>query len=326
MKARFVLHVGPRRVELREREVESPGPGQVTVETIFSGISSGTELLAYRGEVPPETALDEGIDALSGTFGYPFVYGYSCVGRADDGDLVFAFHPHQDVFTASEDSLIRLPAVDPRAATLFPLVETALQVTLDAAPGYGDTVVVLGLGVLGTLTALLLERTGARTVTAEPLPWRRKLAASLGLRAVPPEEVAEVVRRETGGAGARTVIDATGSPDAPGPALALLAHEGTLLIASWLGTKDATLPLGRHFHRRRLTIRSTQVSTIPAALSGGWTIERRRREAAALLAELPLESLATHTFPVERVAEAFAALDRGEEGVMHAALSYGRGA
>jgi threonine dehydrogenase-like Zn-dependent dehydrogenase len=322
VRARFVLHVGPRRVELREREVEPPAAGQVTVETILSGISSGTELLAYRGEVPPETSLDEGIDALPGRFDYPFAYGYSCVGRVD-GELVFAFHPHQDVFTAPADSLIRLPAVDPRIATLFPLVETALQVTLDAAPGYGDTVVVLGLGVLGTLTAQLLERTGARTICAEPLPWRRKLAASLGLRAVPPEELAETVRRETGGAGARTVVDATGSPDAPGPALALLAHEGTLLIASWLGTKDATLPLGREFHRRRLTIRSTQVTTIPAALSAGWTVERRRREAAALLTELPLQPLASHTFPVERAAAAFAALDRGEEGLMHAALSYG---
>ncbi|MCO6005506.1 zinc-binding alcohol dehydrogenase [Actinoallomurus purpureus] len=309
-------------MELREREVDPPDAGQVTVETLFSGISSGTELLAYRGEIPPETVLDESIGALPGTFGYPFAYGYSCVGLAGD-ELVFAFHPHQDVFTAPADSLIRLPAVDPRTATLFPLVETALQVTLDAAPGYGDTVVVLGLGVLGTLTALLLERTGARTVCAEPVPWRRRIAASLGLRTVPPEELAEVIQRDTGGAGARTVVDATGNPDAPGAALALLAHEGTLLIASWLGTKDATLPLGRHFHRRRLTIRSTQVSTIPAALSAGWTVERRRREAAALLGELPLEPLATHTFPAERAADAFAALDRGEEGLMHAALSYG---
>lgn len=292
------------------------------VETLFSGISSGTELLVHRGEVPPEMVLDEGIDALTGTFGYPITYGYSCVGRAG-GELVFAFHPHQDVFVVPEDALVLLPPVSPRVATLFPLVETALQVTLDAAPGYGDTVAVLGLGVLGTITAMLLERTGARTVCAEPLAWRRKVAASLGLRAVPPDELPEVIERETGGAGARTVIDATGNPDAPGPALALLAHEGTLLIASWLGVKDSTLPLGRHFHRRRLTIRSTQVSTIPAALSAGWTIERRRREAAALLGELPLEPLATHTFPVERAAAAFAALDRGEEGLMHAALAYG---
>lgn len=324
MTARLLVHVAPRRVALRDVELDPPKPGWARVETIFSGISSGTELLVYRGEVPQETALDEGLEALTGTFAYPFPYGYSCVGR-HGGDLVFAFHPHQDVLVVPEESLVRLPPVSPRVATLFPFVETALQVTLDAAPRYGDTVVVLGAGVLGTLTALLLGRAGARVLCAEPREWRRGLAASLGVRAVGTADLAEAVRAATRGAGAPLIVDATGSPAAPGPALALLAHEGTLLLASWLGTKDVTLPLGREFHRRRLSIRSTQVSTIPAALSGAWTAERRRREAAALLAELPLSPLATHTVPVERAAEAFAALDRGEEGLMHVALSYGRG-
>lgn len=319
--ARLLVHVAPRQVEIRETAYESVNDGRVRVETLFSGISSGTELLVYRGEVPPGTELDESLDTLSGTFGYPFPYGYSCVGRRD-GDLVFAFHPHQDVFAVPADSLVRLPAVDPRVATLFPLVETALQVTLDAAPRFGDTVVVLGAGVLGTLTALLLGRAGARVLVAEPRKWRRELAASLGLCALAPDDLPDVVARKTGGAGAPMVVDATGNPAAPGPALDLLAHEGTLLLASWLGTKDVTLPLGRAFHRRRLAIRSTQVSTIPAVLGGTWTPERRRREAAALLAELPLGPLATHTYPFARAAEAFAALDRGEEGLMHAALAY----
>lgn len=321
MPARLLVHVAPRQVEIREIAYESVNDGGIPVETLFSGISSGTELLVYRGEVPPDAELDESLDTLPGTFGYPFPYGYSCVGR-HAGDLVFAFHPHQDVFAVPADSLVRLPPVDPRAATLFPLVETALQITLDAAPRYGDTVVVLGAGVLGTLTALLLTRAGARVLCAEPRGWRREIAASLGLRALAPGDLPGAVARETGGAGVPMVVDATGSPYAPGPALDLLAHEGTLLLASWLGTKDVTLPLGRAFHRRRLAIRSTQVSTVPAALSGTWTPERRRREAAALLAELPLGALATHTYPFARAAEAFAALDRGEEGLMHVALAY----
>ena len=79
---------------------------------------------------------------------------------------------------------------------------------------------------------------------------------------------------------------------------------------------------GAEFHRRRLTIRSTQVSTIPAELSGRWTIERRRRTAAELLTELDLTAVATHTFPFERAADAFAALDGGAEGLVHAALWY----
>ena len=101
-----------------------------------------------------------------------------------------------------------------------------------------------------------------------------------------------------------------------------MAHEGTVLVASWYGTKEVTLPLGQEFHRRRLTIRSTQVSTIPARLSDRWDAERRRRAVVALLDELPLAALATHTFPFEAAADGFATIDAGAPGLIHAAFGY----
>ncbi len=82
------------------------------------------------------------------------------------------------------------------------------------------------------------------------------------------------------------------------------------------------LPLGGAFHRRRLRIRSTQVSSIPSHLAARWTVERRRSAVRALLPELPLAALATHTFPFEDAGKAFAALDRGDDDIVHAALSY----
>ena len=292
-----------------------PGAGEVVVTTLFSGISGGTERLIYRGEFQEGLALDDTIDALGGSFRYPFPYGYACVGEVEDWDRpVFAFQPHQDVFTARPGDLISLPVVDPASATLFPLVETALQVTLDAGAGYRDRVIVLGAGVLGLLTALLLQRSGQRPLCAEPLAWRRGLATSLGVTAVMPEELA---KQEV-----PLVIDASGNPDAPGLALDMLAHEGTLLVASWFGIKPVVLPLGGAFHRRRLIIRSTQVSTIPARLSTRWTLSRRRRAAAELLPELPLAQLSTHVFPFSQAAEAFRAVDEGTLGLMHAVLDY----
>ena len=164
-----------------------PAAGEVLVRTLSSGISGGTERLVYRGEIPADLALDDTIDALGGTFSYPFAYGYACVGEvAESGQRVFAFHPHQDVFTARAGELVPLPAVDPAAATLFPLVETALQVTLDAGNGYRDRVIVLGAGVLGLLTGLLLQRAGWRPLLAEPQEWRRAIASGAGLSAVAP--------------------------------------------------------------------------------------------------------------------------------------------
>ncbi|HXS64664.1 MAG TPA: dehydrogenase [Streptosporangiaceae bacterium] len=317
MPARALFHTAPRRVEIRELPTPRPAAGEVLVRTLCSGISSGTERLVYRGEIPADLALDDTIDALDGDFSYPFAYGYACVGEvAESGEAVFAFHPHQDVFAARADELIPLPAVDAASATLFPLVETALQVTLDAGAGYRDRVIVLGAGVLGLLTGLLLQRSGWRPLIAEPQEWRRALAGSVGVEVAAPEELAK--------AEVRLVIDASGNADAPAMALNLLAHEGTLLVASWFGAKQVVLPLGGAFHRRRLVIRSTQVSTIPARLSGTWTLSRRRQEAVRLLAELPLAQLCTHVFAFGRAAEAFRAVDQGEPGLMHAVLDYDR--
>ena len=321
--------MAPRRVELREVEVPDPPEGQLLVATEWSGISSGTELLAYRGEVDPGLPLDETLGALAGTFAYPFRYGYSAVGRVvrpagpfREGQRVFAFHPHQDRFVADADAVVAVDDLDPRAATLYPLVETAVQVSLDGGPRLGETAVVVGLGAVGVLVAALLGRTGAVVLGSEPEPARRAAAQAFGVRAVGPDEVGEAVAAQTGGRGADLVVESSGSPRALAASLGLLAHEGTVLVCSWYGTKPVPLPLGADFHRRRLVLRSTQVSTLPAALTARWDRRRRAELAWRLTRELPLAALATHGFAFEQAAEAYACADRKEGGLIHAALRY----
>jgi 2-desacetyl-2-hydroxyethyl bacteriochlorophyllide A dehydrogenase len=329
-KARAVVFLAPRKVELQEFELPEVGDDEVFVRTSYSGISGGTEMLAYRGEIDPHMSVDETIDSLGGSFAYPFRYGYSCVGVVErsrssiaQGTLVFAFHPHQDSFVARASDVVPVDGVDARIATLFPLVETALQVSLDAGSVQQEPVVVLGLGAVGLLTAALLRKSGAHVLACDPKDWRRKGAAALDVLAVPPEVLDEEIMRNTDGRGASLVVDATGNPDALGPSLSLLAHEGTALVASWYGTKPVSLPLGRDFHRRRLVIRSSQVSTIPSSLAGRWTVERRRRVTRSLLGQLPLAALTTHEFPFSEASRAFDAVDRCNPGLIQAALRYG---
>jgi 2-desacetyl-2-hydroxyethyl bacteriochlorophyllide A dehydrogenase len=330
VEGRALRFVAPRRVEIQRVEVHPPGPEELLVRTRWSGISGGTELLAYRGELDPGLELDESLSALGGTFRYPFPYGYSCVGEVqcsetegiEEGSTVFAFHPHQDRFTVRAADVVALDAVDVRVATLFPLVETALQVSLDAGPRIEEPVVVLGLGPVGVLTAALLLRSGADVVGVDPREDRRAAAIRFGVRAVDPSEIRRDVEVSTSGAGVPLVVDATGTPSALPLALELLAQEGEALVCSWYGTKEVSLPLGAAFHRRRLQIRSTQVSTIPARLSGRWDVPRRRRVAMRLVGELPLKLLATNEVPFERAADAYDALDRGDDGLMHVALRY----
>jgi 2-desacetyl-2-hydroxyethyl bacteriochlorophyllide A dehydrogenase len=329
VKARAVHFVAPRRVEVREVDLPTPVEGGVLVTTEWSGISSGTELLAYRGEIDSGLPLDETLGALAGTFTHPFRYGYSAVGRVaqttgsfTEGQLVFALHPHQDRFIVDAREAVAVDDLDPRAATLYPLVETALQVCLDAGPRLGEVAVVVGLGAVGILVAVLLARGGAVVVGSEPLPARRAAADAFGVRALPPDEVADAVAEGTGGRGADLVVEASGNPGALAGSLELLAHEGTALVCSWYGTKPAALPLGAAFHRRRLSIRSTQVSTLPAALTSRWDRGRRAEVAWRLARELPLGVLCTHEYPFERAAEAYAHADRKDDGLIHAALRY----
>lgn len=325
MRALTLEFVQPRTLALVEIDLPEPRPGELLVRTLYSGISSGTELLAYRGEIDSRLPLDESIASLGGTFSFPFRYGYSCVGMVERSEssikpdtMVFALHPHQDRFLCPAEDALVFPEVDPRIATLFPLVETAFQITLDAGEVFDETVIVVGLGAVGLLTALLLQRAGARVVGIEPSSWRRELAAQLDVDAVAPGDALVA-----GEGGVPLIVEVSGDPRALASALPLLAHEGTALVASWYGSKPVNLHLGAEFHRRRLTIRSTQVSTIPSRLARRWTLKRRREHVTRLLGELPLKRLATHEFPFARAADAFAALDRGDEDLMHAALTYG---
>jgi 2-desacetyl-2-hydroxyethyl bacteriochlorophyllide A dehydrogenase len=319
----------PRAVELIDIELPAPAEGQALVSSLYSGISGGTEMLAYRGEIDPDLPLDESIGALSGTFSWPFQYGYSVVGRINEsrcslqpGATVFCFHPHQAHLLAEQDDIVEVSGVDPRVATLLPLVETALQISLDAGPVAHQPVVVAGLGAVGILAGALLHRAGATVLASDPLPWRRAVARSFSLSSVDPRELKTHVADLTEGRGTSLVVEASGNPEVLSEVLDLMAHEGTVLVASWFGTKPVSLPLGGAFHRRRLTLRSTQVSTIPARLTGEWTKKKRMETALSLMKELPLELLATHEFPLSQVSRAFRAVDSSTDGLIHAAINY----
>jgi 2-desacetyl-2-hydroxyethyl bacteriochlorophyllide A dehydrogenase len=326
--ARGVRFVAPYQVELANVTLPRLRSDDVLVRAEFSGISGGTEMLAYRGELDSSVPRDETLGALTGSFEYPFTYGYSAVGTVEasrsavgEGERVFAFHPHQTRFIVSATDVVRIGEHDPRAATLFPLVETALQISLDAGIRYREVAAVVGLGPVGILTAILLTRSGAIVLGSDPKPWRRETAQLCGLEAVRPEELDEAVRTASRGSGADFIIEATGNPEALGESLGLLSTEGVAIVASWYGAKPVTLPLGAEFHRRRLEIRSSQVSTI-GGRAVRWDRRRRLETTQALLAELPLSFLSSHTLPFERVGEAYAALDRGDQGVVHVALAY----
>ena len=140
---------------------------------------------------------------------FPFRYGYSCVGVVEESRCGArrrgrSSSPSTRTRTASSSTPTDVVAARlGRArvqATLFPLVETALQITLDAGPVLGETVVVFGLGVVGVLTVALLQRAGRRRGRrrAASLAARRR-RDGLGVVAVAPEDAADDADRPPGG-------------------------------------------------------------------------------------------------------------------------------
>jgi 2-desacetyl-2-hydroxyethyl bacteriochlorophyllide A dehydrogenase len=301
--------------------VPPPGPGEVRVRSITSAISHGTEMLVYRGEVPEGTALD--LPTFAGDFSFPIKHGYATVGRVTEAgpgvehlspnDLVFAHHPHQETFTVPAAMPVSLPdGTDPSAGVFFANLETALNVVHDTPLHLGETALVFGQGVVGLLVTQLLKRAGAdRVLAVEPMEGRRELALEVGADAAfePDEDLLERVQEATGGRGADVAVEASSSGAALQAAVDAVAVEGTVVVASWYGTKPVTLSLGGHFHRGRVKVRSSQVGRISPELGPRWDRARRTEAVLGLLPRLRLKELVSHRIPFEDAPRAYRLVD-----------------
>jgi 2-desacetyl-2-hydroxyethyl bacteriochlorophyllide A dehydrogenase len=332
--ARAVWFAAPERVELRVEEVAEPGPGEILVEAVCSAISHGTELLALRGQIDPSLALD--LPTLRGGYGLPLKYGYASVGRVvrrgaevglAEGSLVFVHHPHQERYVVPAASAVPLPSeVAPAAGVFLANLETAVTAALDAHPRMGDRVVVLGQGVVGLLALALLRRAGPSSLLAvDGLERRRALAVAMGAdeALAPGPDLADEVLARTGGVGADVVLEASGNPAALDLALRCAGFGGTVAVSSWYGSKPVTLDLGGAFHRRRLRVVASQVSTLAPELAPRWTRERRLALAVGLLPGLGVERLITHRVPFARAADAYRLVLERPEEVVQVVLTYG---
>ena len=328
-----LVFAGPRRVELVEEPLGAPPPGHALVRTLVSAVSAGTELLAYRGQLPPDMPRDETLGALrAGTFTYPFSYGYAAVGevRAVGADVdplwlgrrVFAFEPHATAFVAPVGELQAVPdGVDAERAALLAHMETAVNLVLDGAPLLGERVLVLGQGTVGLLTTALLARFPlAALAIAEPRPWRREAARALAGRSLPSEP--DEVRRALGPGGADLVYELTGDPAALDAAIAAAGHEARVVVGSWYGGKRAAVDLGGRFHRARLRLVSSQVSHLGAGLSARWDRARRFEAAWRALADVDTRPLVSHRIAFADAASAYALLDDDAAGVIQVILTY----
>lgn len=249
----------PGHGEIREAGVPEPGPDDVVVRTLFSGISRGTETLVFRGGVPQSQHEAMRAPFQEGAFPAPVKYGYLAVGVVergpDPGRTVFCLYPHQTRFVVPAEALTPVPDDVPAGrAILAGTVETAVNALWDAAPLVGDRIAVVGAGMVGcSVAAILAGLPGARVELVDTDPSRAAVASALGVGFAEPAQAA---------GDCDLVVHASATAAGLARSLELLAPEGEVVELSWYGDRPVHLPLGEAFHSRRLTVRSSQVGTV----------------------------------------------------------------
>ncbi|HET6626722.1 MAG TPA: zinc-binding alcohol dehydrogenase [Nocardioidaceae bacterium] len=310
--------------EIRPVRLPDPGPGDVTVRTLRSGISRGTETLVFRGGVPQSQYAAMRAPFQDGDFPGPVKYGYLNVGVVEQGPpelrgrTVFCLYPHQTRYVVPAAAVVPVPDdVPPERAVLAGTVETAVNALWDAAPLIGDRVTVVGAGMVGCCVARLLTRFPGVDVTVVDVDSSRSdVVNGMGARFASPADAAD---------GRDVVVHTSATSAGLQRALELLAPEGIVLELSWYGDAEVHVALGGAFHSRRLGIRASQVGTVSAARRGTRTAVDRLALALDLLRDPCFDTLVTGVSPFDELPTVMSRLASGTLPALCHTLSYGEG-
>ena len=341
MSCTSVIFKNPYEIELLQNDLPSPRRGEVLIKTQMSAISTGTEMLVYRGQIHPKLPVDETISKLAHEFRYPLKYGYSTTGRvvetgpAVSGDwlnrMVFCFNPHESHYIAQPDQLIPIPAdIDPEDALFLPNTESAVNFLMDGRPVIGEAITVFGQGVVGLLTTALLAMLPLKClVTLDKWSIRRKKSLDLGVHfswdpAVPDlkDELTALLESRAGIKNSDLIFELSGNPEALNQAVDIAGFNTRIVIGSWYGTRRAALNLGAGFHRNRIRFISSQVSTLAPEFTGRWSKDRRLTVAWEMIRRIKPADFITHRFDIQRVKEAYELLNEKPGETIQVVLTY----
>ncbi len=229
MEALAVVLEKPGALALRRLALLPMQPGDLLVDVVWSGISTGTERLLWSGRMPPFPGL-----------GYPLVPGYESVGRvidagAEAGHLVgrMVFVPGANCYADARGlfggtaSRVIVPA-----ARVVPIAEglgergvlLALAATArHAIAGHQPPDLIVGHGALGRLLARLALLEGGSPTVWETNPARRD--GALGYRVIDPADDSTM--------GYHRIVDVSGAADILDTLVARLGRGGEIVLAGF---------------------------------------------------------------------------------------------
>jgi len=232
------LSTGKTKVE----DIPSPSISEqeVLIKTKASIISAGTEkMLVEFGKAnliskirkQPDKVIDvlekikndgliNTLESVKSKLDQPISLGYSNVGIIQKvgrkvsefkvGDRVVSNTPHAELVCASKNLVALIPDnVDDESACFTVIASIGLQGIRLADPKFGESIVVIGLGLIGILTAQMLKANGCNVIGIDPIKSKRDLAESLGIKTYFSEEKNDVlnwVNTQTNQIGADAVL------------------------------------------------------------------------------------------------------------------------
>ena len=330
MKGKFVQLQDRGKVVIEEEEVRKPGSGEVLIKTEVTMISPGTE-----------RAFLLGLPNTSGE--YPARSGYNHVGEVIEagegvtglkvGDRVVSSANHAEYVVRNASGAFPVPSgLSSRKAVFFQMLAIALQGVRKAKVELGDSVLVIGQGLVGNLALQLSRLSGGFPVIAMDTETSRlelsmNCGADHGLDSTD-DNCEEALKDCTGGRGASVVIEATGHPEPINLAFQLASRFGRVVILASTRGETKNVNFYRDVHKKGITIYGAHNSARPKSDStvGFWTSDDDFRVLLELLAadRLMIDPLISHEFDAEDAPEAYQLLMQWDPRLMGSLLIWNR--
>lgn len=321
MRGHRVVVTAPGQMELQWMDPPAPQKGQVLLRALNTLISPGTERAFFLE-----------LDNTNPQF--PFCPGYSFVGEViavgdevaalKSGDRVVCRAAHQSHALVEAGDCLRVPTpLADEEAAFFALLAIAMQGVRKARIELGESVAVLGAGVVGILAMRLAQLSGAVPVVGIDLDERRlelakRVAADETL--VSDDRAPDKLRALLGAAGAEVVIELTGAPAAVVTAFQMAAPRGRVVLAGSTRGLTNEVNFYRDVHKKGLLVIGGHESARPQWENspGYWTPMREYAACLDLMARGRVQTapLITHRYNWREFPAAYAQIANWDKEAM----------
>ena len=283
MSQKAIVFTAPRKAELIEKKIPTPGAGQVLIKLVCSTISSGTERANLIGEV--NVSVSKNASAVAK---FPRHVGYSSSGIVEAlgpgvtqfsvGDRVAMSWTVHSQYICKDVNEVYLLDNDQSFSegALWHIATFPMAAIRKCSIEIGESAIVMGMGILGMMAVMLLRAAGAvPVIAADPVPEKRELALRLGADyAFDPfaSDFEAQIRRVTDG-GVNVAIEVTGNGGALDGVLDVMAKFGRVALLGCTRHSDFQIDYYKKVHGPGITLIGAHTRARPTqeSFSGMWT-------------------------------------------------------